>query len=389
MARALVVFVASILAVCALSAMQQPKRAASAPVRPDLVRQRLQAAFDALRTAYGVPGGTLGIVLADGTSLGLATGVADRSSERAMAPSDRMPVDGVGQTYVAALILQFARERRLALDDRLDRWFQTAEWWNRLPGGHSVTVRMLLSHTSGLGRYVTDGRFLADLAARPDREWQPNELLNYVLDTRPEVSAGKLWTYAETNYLLLGMIIEQIAGEPYSEVLAKRLLEPFKLKDTLPLESLAAAGVVQGYAGPASPLGGADAMVADGRLSVNPRVEWPAGTVASTAQDLARWTRVLFEGRVFGQALLAEMLKGVPAGPGAGVRYGLGVIVRQTSLGVSYGHSGSFPGYLTEIAYFPRINVSIALQVNASVLDAAAKPLWQALVDLAQLAAGS
>jgi D-alanyl-D-alanine carboxypeptidase len=97
---------------------------------------------------------------------------------------------------------------------------------------------------------------------------------------------------------------------------------------------------------------------------------------------------VLCEGRAFNKLLLAEMLQGVTTSLGPETRYGLGVIIRQTPLGVSYGHSGFFPGYLTEAAYFPDLRVSVAVQINTSISDATSKPLAQVLCDFAQIAAG-
>jgi D-alanyl-D-alanine carboxypeptidase len=88
--------------------------------------------------------------------------------------------------------------------------------------------------------------------------------------------------------------------------------------------------------------------------------------MASTAEDLARWGHALYEGQAFDAALLPVMLDGVPARLGPNTRYGLGVIIRPTPLGESWGHSGYFPGYLTEMAYFPRHHLAVAVQVNSS-----------------------
>jgi D-alanyl-D-alanine carboxypeptidase len=121
-----------------------------------------------------------------------------------------------------------------------------------------------------------------------------------------------------------------------------------------------------GYAGPNNELGGYDASIEGGRLRINPQFEWTGGGIASTTSDLARWAKLLYEGKAFDAALLPVMLEGVPAKLGPNTRYGLGVILRDTRSGPAYGHSGFFPGYATEMLYLPRHRIAAALQVNVT-----------------------
>ena len=145
-------------------------------------------------------------------------------------------------------------------------------------------------------------------------------------------------------------------------------------------------GLVQGYAGPNNPFGGTDAVIgADGRFVINPQFEWTGGGVASTTADLARWAKLLYEGRAFDASLLPEMLKGVPARLGPQAQYGLGAIIRPTPLGASYGHSGFFPGYITEMMYFPDSGVAVALQVNSSMQGAVGRSPTRIVIDLARI----
>ena len=369
----------------ALSTRFQAKPTA---VSPEVLKKRLQAAFDALHGAGRFPGGTAGFVLADGTSFGLATGFADPAVQISMTPSGRMLMGSVGKTYVSAVALQLVQEKRLALGDRIERWLGSTDWFVRLPNGPGITVRMLMNHTSGLDRYEFDERFTADLIRQPDRTWRPEELVSYILDRKPPFGAGNGWLYADTNYIVLGMIIERITGSPYYDEMRRRILVPFKLKDTVPSDSRAIPGLVQGFAGLDNPFGGVDAMITNGKFAINPQFEWTGGGLASTSLDLARWAKVLYEGRAFNKTILGEMLKGVPARLGPETTYGLGVIIRPTPLGVTYGHSGFFPGYLTEMAYFPALRAAIAVQINSSVPGATSKPLVRFLTDFAAIIAG-
>jgi D-alanyl-D-alanine carboxypeptidase len=109
--------------------------------------------------------------------------------------------------------------------------------------------------------------------------------------------------------------------------------------------------------------------VKDGKLVMNPQFEWAGGGLATTPEDLARWAKVLYEGGAFKKGeTLAAMLNGVDAaegrGGGKGNKYGLGVQIRGSEWGPSYGHSGWFPGYLSDVEYFPEHKVAIAVQFN-------------------------
>jgi D-alanyl-D-alanine carboxypeptidase len=347
---------------------------AGAPAAGQSLTARLQAKLDSLHAVARFPGATLGVALADGRSFGLAVGWADTLRKEPMRPAHRMLQGSVGKTYFAALALLLIGEGKLGLDDRIEKYLGTERWWKtaegrvRLPNGADITVRQLMTHTSGVVRYEFKEEFQRDLTANPQRIWQPADRIAYVLDLQPPFAAGQGWEYSDTNYILLGMVLEKITGQPaYSEI-RRRLLEPHALRNTIPSDRAELPGVSQGYAGPANAFGGADAMLVNGKFTINPQLEWAGGGFASTAEDLASWARLTFAGQIFGAELLRQAVQGVEARSlGQGARYGLGVIVRDTPLGISYGHSGFFPGYLTEVRYYPQRGFAIALQFNTSV----------------------
>jgi D-alanyl-D-alanine carboxypeptidase len=241
-------------------------------------------------------------------------------------------------------------------------------WFVQLPNARDITVRMLMNHTSEVMRYELQEEFLRDLTASPRRSWTVAERVAYVLGDTARFAAGKGWDYSDTNYILVGAIVERITGRPLNEEIRRRVLRPLGLRNTVPTEAPVVPGVAQGYAGPENPFGGSDAMLVGGEFVVNPQFEWAGGGYASTAEELARWAKALYEGKAFDPSLLPEMLAGVAAPMlGAGARYGLGVIVRDTPLGASWGHSGFFPGYVTEMRYYPERRFAVAFQVNTSV----------------------
>ena len=124
----------------------------------------------------------------------------------------------------------------------------------------------------------------------------------------------------------------------------------------------------------------------DGLFIINPQFEWTGGGYASTSLDLARWAKMIYEGKAYPPELLPQVLDGFPAPMlGRETRYGLGVIIRKTAAGTSYGHSGFFPGYLTDMMYFPDLKVAVAVQVNTSVGRSLGKPLSRVLVEVVEV----
>jgi D-alanyl-D-alanine carboxypeptidase len=208
----------------------------------------------------------------------------------------------------------------------------------------------------------------------------------YLLDEKPPFEAGKGWDYSDTNYIVLGMIIEKVTGRKFYDEANRRLLKPLKLTETIPQDGPRLKGVVQGYAGPNNPFGGTDAMIVNGKFAINPQFEWTGGGYASTAHDLARWAKMIYVGKAFSPDLLPQVLEGVPAAMlGRETRYGLGAIIRKTQAGTSYGHSGFFPGYMTDMMYFPEYRVAVAVQVNTSVGRSLGKPLSRVLVEVMEV----
>ena len=281
-----------------------------------------------------------------------------------MRPTDRMLQGSVGKTYVAAVALQLVAEGRLDLDAKIEHYLGGEPWFGRLPNAREITVRELMRHTSGLVRYEFQPTFAAALRADPFKTWTPEERLAFIFDTRAPFAAGQGWEYSDTNYIVLGMILERLLGESYYSALEKRVRRPLKLSNTIPSNRPDLPGLANGYAGPNNDLGGYDASLRDGKMLVNPQFEWTGGGIASTADDLSRWGKLLYEGKAFDPKLLPAMLDAVPARLGPNTSYGLGVIVRQTPDGPLWGHSGFFPGYATEMIYNPRTHVAAAIQVN-------------------------
>lgn len=350
------------------------------------LKRQLQEKLNEWHLAGKFPGATLGVVLADGESFGLAVGHSDRGKKTPMRFDDRMLAGSTGKTFAAATAFQLVSEGKLSLDDKVEKYLGSEPWFDRLPNSHQITIRQLMNHTSGLVRYEFKKEFTDLLTADPMKVWTPEERLAYLFDEKPPFEAGKGWDYSDTNYIVLGMIIERVTRKPFYDEARRRLIRPLKLSNTIAQEGPVMKGVIQGYAGEGNPFGGKDAMIENGRFVVNPQLEWTGGGWASTSLDLARWAKMYFEGKAFSSTLLPQVLDGVPAPMlGKDAKYGLCVIIRNTAAGISYGHSGFFPGYLTDMMYFPDGKFAVSVQVNTSVGRDLGKPPGRVLAEIAQI----
>ena len=354
-----------------------PKRQTTEDPEMTELRAGLQAKLKALHEAGSFPGATLGFVLADGRSGSVSVGMADVENNRPLKPTDRMLAGSIGKTFVAAAMLQLVQNGKVKLDTKIDRWLGGDVWFSRLPNARDITLRMLMNHSSGIPEHVLNADFIAAMKKEPDRVWKPEELLVYILGAKPLFPAGQGWSYADTNYILVGMIFERVTGKTVYGEIERLILKPLKLEQTIPSDRRVLPGVITGYSAPTTPFALDGRMIVEGKFVINPQMEWTGGGFASTAEDLARWAKLLYEGKVLKKDALDEMLNGVDAkegrGSGVGNKYGLAVQIRQSEWGVSYGHGGWFPGYLSEMEYFPRHRISVAVQFNTDAGSALKK----------------
>jgi D-alanyl-D-alanine carboxypeptidase len=378
---------ALLLALTIAAAAQQ----AATATGTNVLKKELQAKLDEWHKAGKFPGATLGVVLPDGESFGLAVGYSDRDAKTPMKPDDRMLAGSTGKTFAAATAMQLVKEGKISLDDKIEKYLGKEPWFERLPNAKDITIRRLMNHTSGLVRYEFKKEFTDFLTANPMKVWTPEERLAYLFDSKAPFEAGKGWEYSDTNYIVLGMIIERVTGKKFYDEARRRFIKPFKLNDTIAQEGPVMKGVVMGYAGANNPFGLKDAMIENGKFVINPQLEWTGGGWASTGEDLARWAKIIYEGKAYDPSLLPQALEGVAApmiGPQA--KYGLATIIRSTAAGTSYGHSGFFPGYVTDMMYFPEHKIAVAVQVNTSAQGVfGGKPPGRLLTEVAQAVAAA
>ena len=339
--------------------------------------QKIQARLDELHNSLGFPGASVGFVLPDGRSGSAATGFADLKSKTPLKTSDRLLAGSIGKTFVAVETLLLAQEGKLNLDEKIERWLGDEKWFARLPNAKDITLRMLLNHSSGIPNHVDDKNFQKTLIKNSVRaDIQYKDLIAYVLDKKALFPAGKGWSYADTNYILIGLIIEKATGKNLYDEIEERILKPLKLTQTIPSNKISLPQTANGYVGK-SP------VIENGKFVINPQWEWAGGGFASTAEDLARWAQSLYTGGVLQKDFLDEMLKAIKTNDGS--EYGLGVEIADGRFGKTYGHDSEFPGYLSDMKYFPRYKIAVAVQTNADEMQEANRFMTTAVNDFAQI----
>lgn len=340
---------------------------------------QVKATLEVLQKEKGFPGATVGIVWADGKSATFSVGSFEPGKERVLKPSDRMLAGSIGKTFVAAAFLKVAGEKGISLDDKVSKYLGSKSWFKELPNAEELTIRSLMNHTSGIPEHVQSKEFTNLIAKDPMKVWKYEDLLVVTRGAKPLAKVGERFSYADTNYIVLGLILEKIADKSMNQLVIDQFIKPLNLTHTMPSDRPDIPDLAVGTAtfGPFFVRG---PMVKDGKMVFNPQMEWCGGGFASTPLDLSKWGMALYGGSVLSKAMKTQMLKGVPAGQLG--EYGLGVQIRKTPFGVSYGHGGWFPGWVSEVEYFPNHGVSVAIQFNTDDFRQLGRSTHGYIVDL-------
>jgi D-alanyl-D-alanine carboxypeptidase len=326
------------------------------------VEARLRAELEAQRSERHFPGAGCAFVLPDGSIGAIAVGSEDLAGKTPLTTKGKLFSGSIGKTYVAALALQLVGEGKLDLDAKVETVLGQQPWFAKLPNHDVIALRHLLTHTSGIPEYCWKPGFEEQLLAAPDRLFSPLECLGFILGDPPLSEPAAKWSYADANYLVVGLMLEQVTGKPYYTLLQERVLTPLHLDDTLPSSRRDLAGLANGHR---SGIGfGKGDTVVDGRYFVHPGFEWCGGGLCCTTRDLARWCRELFAGEVIPKALRVQHVTGVVAQKRVTELYGLGCFVMTSPHGKAFGHSGFMPGYLSMMTYYPGHRLAMALQCN-------------------------
>ena len=289
----------------------------------------LQQRLDAV-VAAGVPGVTM--LRRDGldVELGVA-GSADLATGAPVTVDTVFRMGSVAKTFVATVALQLDAEGVLSLDDTVEQWLP-----GLVPDGASITIRQLLGNRSGLFDFAADPQALAPyLAGELDHVWTPEQLVAIATAHAPNFAPDTAALYSNTDYTVVGMVIERATSRPVAAEVMARIIEPLELTHTtIPADGTLTGPYAHGYA--------ADADMHD-VTAVDPSLSSYGGNLVSTPADLATFFDALFDGRLLPPASLAAMQTTTVAQQGEVL--GLGLQVVELPCGTFIGHSGSTPGY--------------------------------------------
>ncbi|MFI6030035.1 serine hydrolase domain-containing protein [Amycolatopsis magusensis] len=312
---------------------------------PGYDRAALQADLDAIRDAGSV--GVQAQVDTGSRRWSARSGVAEAGTAKPVPRDGAFRIGSNTKTFVAVVVLQLVGQGRLSLEDKVADLLPGVV---TSPGGDQITVRQLLQHTSGLYNYTNDLplRSEAEFLAHRFDSTSAEVLVKQAMAQPPEFAPGTSWNYSNTNYLLAGMLIEQVTGNPWAAEVRSRILKPLGLRDTYsPGERV---GLPHPHAHGYSVFPGTTKVVDTTEL--NPSWGGAAGDMISTPTDLSRFWQALLGGRLLRQSEFAEMRKTVPAktwqetDPGS--EYGLGITSTPLSCGgVSWSHGGDIHGFQT------------------------------------------
>lgn len=331
---------------------------------PPDVTAGIQTTMDSL-TAIDTPTGMVVWIDTPGYRFEGASGSADLKADIPMAPTGAFRIGSITKMFTATIILQLAEDEVLNLDDPLARWLPAVT--EHLPNGDQITLRHLLTHTSGLFNIVENEAYYADLFAAVTMNEDTGAaelacvqrdphvtLTRYVYGKEALFEPGTQWSYSNTNYTLLGMVIETATEKPLAEVYRTFIYEPLGMTSTfLDCYEEAKVDVVHGYMG----LGDTKTDVTDLHESIG----WSAGGLVSTAPDLITFARGLFGGALFDdpQSLTAMTT------PAPGSSYGLGISLQEEMMG----HAGGIAGFRSVLYFVPTFDTVIVMLYNNDAAD--------------------
>jgi D-alanyl-D-alanine carboxypeptidase len=321
--------------------------ATDAPVAPEQLSPALTRKIDAdVKSSldrFGVPGAAVMVIQGGKVSLVQAFGARDVAQSLPIRPDTYFEIGSITKQFTAASILQLQEAGKLKIDQLLSEYLPDA------PHAKEVTLRQLLTHTSGLHEYFDE-----QLAAQPIAY---KDLIARVASLPLDFAPGSRWSYSNTGYLLLGKVIEVVSGESYRAYLQHHIFDPLDMKQTYTTgDEGRLANMEAGY------------RRVNGKVERAPITDpsWAnaAGLLVMTLNDLAKWDTALRSGKVVSMSSYKEMTTAFMTTANGSANYGLGLFVDSAYGQPRIGHTGGSLGFTAADEFFPRQDVRIIALTN-------------------------
>ena len=331
-----------LVAVTPLSALSEPL--------PDAVRVRLAATIAEFFEGAGPPAVTVLVDRHGETVFEMSIGMADVAEKRAADVDSVYSIGSITKSFTALATLQLVEGGQLGLDDTVGKWLV-----DYTGPARDVTVAQLLDHTSGIPNYTEDRELYPRL--RRDAWTRPAMVANFA-SLPLAFTPGSRWSYTNSGYYLLGLIIEKVSGLDYYDYLQRQVFAPLGMSHTYSGDDrLVIPGRVRGYQGRGATLTQAPPW--------HYLVPFSAGSLLSTANDLARYRRGVFTSAQFSPALRELVTRTRPLSDGTPNLYTLGGLVSSDFGGHrKWSHSGEIFGFHSNHAYYPDEDLTIIVLTN-------------------------
>ena len=295
-----------------------------------------------------VPGASIAVVKDGRVVLAKGYGQANVELNAPATEETVYQLASVTKPFTASAVMLLAKDGKIGLDDKIgDRLPDLPDAWK------AVTVRQLLSHTSGIKSYTSARDF--DKMMRKD--FAPREILDLVAKEPLEFPPGERWSYSNTGYFLLGLLIEEASGKPYADFMAERVFGPLGMTRTRVNDLRAVVpGRAQGYEWDGKGLRNGE--------YVSPTQPFSAGALLSTVVDLAKWDAALSNASLLDEPTLRGMWTRTRLGKGGEADYGLGWQVSEAEGRPMIAHGGGIPGFSTQVCRFPGEKLSVIVLTN-------------------------
>jgi D-alanyl-D-alanine carboxypeptidase len=302
-----------------------------------------------------VPGAVAGVAIPGRGSWVSAQGIADLRTAAPVTTDDHFRIGSVSKTFTATVVLQLVDAGKLSLDDTLEPYV------SGIPNGTEITIRQVLQMTAGIFDYSLDEQVVTAYDRDPTVLITADDVIAIVERHGPDFAPGASLRYSDTNYFLLGLVIEKVTGMSAAEALQDSVFTPLGLTETsLPDTPEMPEPFARGYIATSA----TDDTLRDVTLS-NPLTAWTAGGIVSTLADLLVWAVALGAGTLLSPTQRERLrFERVPGGSRLPVSYGLGIM----DVAGFVGHNGAIYGYSTWVLYDPESQGSLVVLANRGEL---------------------
>jgi len=307
---------------------------------------------DSLVKAYmaesHAPGVSVAVIRGGDTLVMAGFGLADIAAHRQATPATIYEIGSNTKQFTSAAIMRLAEERKLSIDDELSKYLP------QIPlHGNRVTIRQLLTHTSGIRSYTEVEAWRAHWA----EDLTPDSIMGFVAKDTFDFAPGTRFKYDNSGYILLGMVIEKVSGQPYAQYLESQFFKPLGLTQTSYCPSHTTdPAFAAGYSKKD------DGVVPHEYLSLTQ--PYAAGSLCSTVGDFVKWQRDLAGGKVVSPESFTLMTTAATLNNGEHIRYGFGLFPGELLGHKDFSHSGGIPGFTTMAYDFPDDTLNVVVFTN-------------------------